>query len=274
MTFEPLFPGFCRKAVTFGFDDGEDYDRRVSEIMRENGLSGTFFLISGQFGLKVPGFKRYGRITEVRRVKESDAGEIYRGMEIASHSQAHKLPTDGLDEALGDSLERLSDVAGYPVKGLAYPGGEYNDELLSLIKNYGVEYARTVEYTYGFSLPDNFYKWAPTCHFAYKNIYALADEFESAEKGLSLFYVMGHSYEMTKGGKMYSFEGFSRICERFAQMKDVYKADNISLAIYIKAMRSLEITDDGIVNSSSTDIYGVSRGKRLVIPAGKNIRQV
>mgnify|MGYP002573803925 CR=1 FL=1 len=41
-----IFPGGRRKAVTFGFDDGEIHDRRLAEMLRQYGLKATFFLVS------------------------------------------------------------------------------------------------------------------------------------------------------------------------------------------------------------------------------------
>ena len=51
-----IFPGGRRKAVTFGFDDGEIHDRRLAEMLRQYGLKATFFLVSGQMGLTVDPF--------------------------------------------------------------------------------------------------------------------------------------------------------------------------------------------------------------------------
>ena len=55
------------KILTFSFDDCEIYDRRVCDMMRRYGLKATFYLISGQLGMKVP-FHRYGQDTVVERV--------------------------------------------------------------------------------------------------------------------------------------------------------------------------------------------------------------
>lgn len=55
------------KILTFSFDDGEIYDRRLAELLRKFGMQATFFLISGQLGIRVP-FYRYGEDTVVERV--------------------------------------------------------------------------------------------------------------------------------------------------------------------------------------------------------------
>ena len=43
------FPGFKRKAVTLSYDDGTRQDKRLIEIMKRNGLKGTFNLNGGSF---------------------------------------------------------------------------------------------------------------------------------------------------------------------------------------------------------------------------------
>lgn len=87
-----IFPGGRRKAVTFGFDDGEIHDRRLAEMLRQYGLKATFFLVSGQMGLTVDPFFRYGRNTRVERVNGGELPLTYAGMEIASHTRFHRLP--------------------------------------------------------------------------------------------------------------------------------------------------------------------------------------
>ena len=44
------FPNFKEKAVTFSYDDGVIYDKKLIEIFNRYGLKGTFNLSSGKFG--------------------------------------------------------------------------------------------------------------------------------------------------------------------------------------------------------------------------------
>ena len=46
------FPVFKSKAVTISYDDGVKADKKLIEIMNENGLKGTFNLNSGLFSKK------------------------------------------------------------------------------------------------------------------------------------------------------------------------------------------------------------------------------
>ena len=43
---EYLYPGGLAKAITFSYDDGQVYDRRLIEIFNQAGFKGTFHLNS------------------------------------------------------------------------------------------------------------------------------------------------------------------------------------------------------------------------------------
>ena len=45
-----IYPDGKPKALTFSYDDGEHYDRRLVGIFNEYGLKGTFHLNSGNLG--------------------------------------------------------------------------------------------------------------------------------------------------------------------------------------------------------------------------------
>ena len=46
---EYLYPGGLAKAITFSYDDGQVYDRRLIEIFNQAGFKGTFHLNSGNW---------------------------------------------------------------------------------------------------------------------------------------------------------------------------------------------------------------------------------
>lgn len=109
--------------MTFGFDDGEIHDRRLAEMLRQYGLKATFFLVSGQMGLTVDPFFRYGRNTQVERVNGGELPLTYAGMEIASHTRFHRLSADSLAEAVGESMRELEELSGQPVPVWRIPAG-------------------------------------------------------------------------------------------------------------------------------------------------------
>ena len=55
-------------------------------------------------------------------------------------------------------------IAGYPVRGLSYPNGSYNREIIELLPKLGIEYSRIVGNTDDFSMPENYLALEATCH--------------------------------------------------------------------------------------------------------------
>ena len=92
----------------------------------------------------------------------------------------------------------VESVAGYPVRGFAYPFGSYTPEILSLLPSLGIRYGRIVGDSDGFALPDDFYLWKATCHHNHR-LMENAESFLAIKNDyrLSLMYVWGHSYEFT-----------------------------------------------------------------------------
>lgn len=70
-----------------------------------------------------------------------------RGWVIGSHSLTHpimsKMPSSEAFKELIDSRERLADLLGEPPMGFAYPDGDFDDELVALVKRAGYSYAVT-----------------------------------------------------------------------------------------------------------------------------------
>jgi hypothetical protein len=70
---------------------------------------------------------------------------------------------------------------------MAYPFGNTNDEVVATIKDLGIEYARTVDDTYNFKIPENFLKWHPTMH-QFCEAYSKPNQPEKDKKEIALFY--------------------------------------------------------------------------------------
>ena len=72
------FPGFLDKALTLSYDDGTVFDRRLCEIMKKNGIKGTFNLNSQRYG-------KDRRLT-LEEAKETFADDSF---EVAVHGYVH-----------------------------------------------------------------------------------------------------------------------------------------------------------------------------------------
>lgn len=217
------------KILTFSFDDCENYDRRLCDLLRKYGMKATFFLISGELSLVCDHY-RYGEKTIVERVSPEELPVTYRGMEVASHTTAHHCSPDDLKDSVEDSLSRLSQLCGYPVRGLAYPGGEYTAELVQELKKLPVAYARTAAATHDFALPDEWLTWHPTCTYNDDDVLSLADRFlDYRGETPALFHVFGHSYELTQKKKGCDWESFEELLQKLSGRPDVWYATNIEI---------------------------------------------
>mgnify|MGYP000775663335 CR=1 FL=1 len=100
---EYLYPGGLAKAITFSYDDGQVYDRRLIEIFNQAGFKGTFHLNSGN--LDKDGY-----------VQKAELPTLYAEHEIACHGVTHRHPrqmnqTEWLREVWQDRLT-LEELTG------------------------------------------------------------------------------------------------------------------------------------------------------------------
>lgn len=217
------------KYLTFSFDDCEIHDRRLCELLRKYGMKATFFLISDQLGFQCD-FHRYGEDTVVERVSEKEVAQTYQGMEVGTHTANHSCRLEELEHEVVQSAEDLSSLCGYEVKGMAYPGGVYTPEHIQKLKELGICYARTTDCTYRFDVPTEWLAWNPTCSYDDERMDELIEAFLSykGEKP-AVFHIYGHSYEMTRWEKAYSFEGFEKRLKKLSGRKDIVYATNIEV---------------------------------------------
>lgn len=239
------FPGGKHKALTLSYDDGRLEDRRLVQIMNENGIRGTFHLNSG--------------IVRPDRIPASEWKELYRGHEIACHTSLHptisRCPLEQVALQVLEDRRRLERTAGYPVRGLSYPNGSYSGKIRQLLPGLGIEYARTVEETGGFDMPEDFLAWKATCHHKH-GLMERAREFVDLYKTqyLYLMYVWGHSYEFGADG---NWELMERFCRLTGGRDDIWYATNIEIVDYMKAAWNLKFTVDGdlVYNPSASPVW-------------------
>ena len=117
----------------------------------------------------------------VYRLKPEQIRETYQDMEIAIHGYTHpffeQLPADlAAGEVIRDRMA-LEALAGYPVRGMAYPFGTYNEQVVAQLAQLGVAYSRTTVSTLKFDLPTNFLTWHATCHHRNPQLDELCDQF-------------------------------------------------------------------------------------------------
>lgn len=266
MDYKITFPNGHIRALTFSYDDGTEYDRRLVDIFDRYHLKATFHLNSGVFGMKH---------SAGDYILADEVEELYDGHEVSAHTFTHPFPShltrnQLLMEMLDDkrTLERL---CNYPVRGMSYPFGEFFDEMIDVAGAVGLEYSRTVESTHNFNLPVDFMHWNPTCH--HNDAPGMLQSFNDALnwRSLSLFYIWGHSFEFEKENTWDMIENF---CKEVSSYDDVWFATNIEIKDYLTAVRSLKVTVDNdiIYNPSALTVYFTAGGKLYEVKAGETIK--
>ncbi|NQX48531.1 polysaccharide deacetylase family protein [Paenibacillus tritici] len=258
-----LFPGGVAKALTLSWDDGRIHDRRLVEILNGHGLKGSFHLNSGFFGNE-------GYITE------DEVAALYEGHEISAHTSTHPFlsmtPREGIAEEILKDRRHLEAIAGYPVRGMSYPFGNYSDQVLSVLPALGIEYSRTVKSHGNFSLPDNLLAWHPTCH--HKEMLDLGKKFLEEQPRfphMQLLYVWGHSYEFNDDGNWEELEQFAAMMGGHAE---IWYATNIEIADYLSAVQGLRFSaaQDMVYNPSAVEVWISVEGEACRIPGGATVR--
>ncbi len=233
-----VYPQGKRKALTFSYDDGQVFDKRLVEILNDHGMKGTFHLNSGKLGIS-RGKDEY--------IKPEEVLEVYRGHEVACHGVEHRnLPTLTRQQVLSElekDREALEQMTGKLVQGMSYAFGNYSEDVKELIKFLGIKYSRTVQATRSFFPPVDFLEWHPTCHHN-DNIMELADKFLDIAGfyELPVMYVWGHSFEFGWQDDWSVIEDFT---DKMAGKEDIWYATNIEICNYIQAVRSQEFSMNG-----------------------------
>lgn len=242
-----VYPGGLKKALTFSYDDGQIFDRRLAELLRSHGMKGTFHLNSGMLDA------HSGNDTFVGTEELKD---IYAGHEIACHGVQHRNPAmltrQQLVLEIQDDRKALEKLTGRMVQGMSYAFGCYNQEVIEVARSLGIKYSRTVNSTKGFFPPADFMQWHPTCHHN-DNLLELGDSFLNVADyyELPLMYVWGHSFEFGRSGDWSVIEAFT---EMMAGKDDIWYAANIEIYTYINASRQQEFSADGLTMYNPTAI--------------------
>ncbi len=220
-----IFPGGKLKAFTLSYDDGIGQDERLVEIFNKYGLRCTFNLNSGRM---TGDDKWVNNGVTIRRLKSDKISGLYKDHEIACHALTHPhletMQRDEIKKEIAEDKKNLEELTGRPVIGMAYPFGTYNDEVISVIKECGIKYSRTVESTHSFDICSDFYKWGATCHHNDEKLMDLAEQFVNLKTDKpQVFYLWGHSYEFDVYN---NWEIIERLCEYISGRDDIFYATN------------------------------------------------
>ena len=134
---------FPKKSVLLTFDDGYNgiYNYAMPEL-KKRGMKATFFITSSMVGVLDT---TYPHVTE-EELKAMAADELFS---IASHTVSHlhldELSPEERDYELNESKKALEELIGKKILAIAYPYGDYNEEVIAAVKDSGYEVAFAVQ---------------------------------------------------------------------------------------------------------------------------------
>lgn len=263
------------KVLTLSYDDGVVQDIRLIEIMNKYGLKGTFNVNSGIFLQENEVRKEfYGRL------KLSEAMKLYTnsGHEVAVHTLTHpfleKLDDTEIIYEITEDRKAIEKNFGTIARGMAYPFGAYNQNVVDILEKCHISYARTTKSTHSFDFPENWLKLHPTCHHIDEKLDELIKKFVETPNRWSnaeMFYLWGHSYEFDNND---NWEMIEKFAEYAGGHKHIWYATNIEIYDYVKAYEGLRTSYDKkiIYNPSCIDVWAELDGKTYCIKGGETIR--
>lgn len=126
---------YSNTTVTLTFDDGDADNYVVRDVLKENNLHATFYVVSGFTGTE--GF-----------MTEAELRGLYEdGNEIGGHTLSHTKLSEvrGADLRKEICQDRVNLLAyGFEVTSFAYPYGFHDEESRQMVKDCGYNNARTV----------------------------------------------------------------------------------------------------------------------------------
>ncbi len=266
----PLFPDAKRFAFTTSWDDGQIHDRRIISSFNEWGIKGTFNLNSGIL-LKNKG------VAGSTFIAPEEVATLYTGHEVAVHTVTHpwleKLDASQIAWEVLEDRRILEDLAGYPIRGMAYPFGTYNQQVINVLRALGIVYSRTVENKWNNWPVSEPLAWAATCHQFNMDEGGPVERFKKwAEnpRNSGLIYIWGHSYEFDRGN---CWERLEQVYKPFSGRQDTWYCTNIELFDYEEARKRIVIAANRktAFNPSALPVTLKADGKVLSVPAGKTI---
>ncbi len=219
-----------RKAVTFSYDDGNEQDIRLVEILNTYGMKCTFNLNSG---LTADNSAWKYKDAWVHRLHLPDCTQLYQGHEVAVHGKEHlnltELSPEALHAELAEDKAELKRIFGSEPVGMAYAYGAYSPQVLDAVASQGLRYARTVHNTHQFAVQHKLLEFAPTCHHDDEEVFSLAKRFLESESDEPMtFYLWGHSYEFDGN---HNWDRIERLCEMLAGKESVFYGTNAQVLL-------------------------------------------
>ena len=260
------------KALILSYDDGTIEDIKLAQLFDKHDLIGTFNLNSGFLGTTRGWPQKDGDTVYQRYVPKDSLTTIYKNHEIGVHGAFHKnfkdISNDEILKEIDTDIKELKALTGRDIVSMAYPYGATNTKIAKLISNGSIINGRTINNTYKFGFPKNYMLWKPTCHD--RKVLDLVDSFiELNGKGLSLFYVWGHSWEFKDEQRWNNMKTF---CEKIGKENDIWFVGNGEFTLYIEALKKVTVKEGIVSNPLDNPTIWIEINNEITfIPPGNSI---
>ncbi len=275
-TVTPVYPGGLYKAVTMRFDDGKIGDKAVLDIMNENGLKGTFYLIANTV--------KNGN--SASNITAADVKTVYAGHEVGNHSMDHVVANVSL-ESLKASREYLESVWGSDVIGFAYPDSTYGTHGEATYKNWlkesGHVYAnmacvwnRNVTTTVLSDVvnTDDIYETTNSCRMKYTDFDNATKAYAAnTDKKQSLLFTMQHASDFFTDG-VFDPQIMNTFVANIANRDDIWYCTNGEVITYLIAQNKMNVPSSGssiTVNNTDKTLYYMVGDELVCIEPGSRL---
>jgi peptidoglycan/xylan/chitin deacetylase (PgdA/CDA1 family) len=174
-----------------------------------------------------------------------------------------------------EDRKALEDLVGYPVRGMAYHFGTFNERVIEVLRALGVVYSRTVVNTFPCFPPLDPLAWGVTAH-QYAQTPGVPKMFERLYANSSysgVFFPWGHGFEFQEKDDWAALE---RIYRPLSGKADAWYCTNIELfdceearrRVVVAANRATAYNPGGIAVTLSVD------GALVDVPPGQTISLV
>lgn len=133
------------RIVALTFDDGyRDFRQHAYPVLQKHGFRATIFVVAGRLGRRAnwPGAEGAPLLAAAEV-----AALAAEGLEIGAHGWQHRplpeLDRPSLARELALARQRLGQLAGSPVQGLAYPYGQTTPAVIAAVRAAGFTWAAT-----------------------------------------------------------------------------------------------------------------------------------
>jgi len=227
--------------ITTSWDDGHKLDIKLSRLLKKYNIKATFYISP-----KNHEFRGVDLLSSI------DIKELSKYFEIGAHTLTHphlsKITLKEAEAEIKNSKDYLEGVIDKKITAFCYPYGDYNKQVIELVRKHGFLLARTTT-RYSFSLPKDDFQTATTFHtynhysdilrivaFSNLNLSSLVqytqwdnlaiDLFQRALKKKAVFHLWGHSWEFEK---YKSWDRLERVFAAISNNPNVIYATNSQL---------------------------------------------